>query len=83
MSADPDQLPVPTGHFIDGRLVRTGAWGMEVRRPSDGKPYATLVRAITTNAGQVCVAGFGKDLGRQAVEANLRHKSVLIDLSTA
>jgi aldehyde dehydrogenase (NAD+) len=26
-------------------------------------------------------SGIGKDLGRQAVEANLRHKSVLIDFS--
>jgi aldehyde dehydrogenase (NAD+) len=26
-------------------------------------------------------SGIGKDLGRQAVEANLRHKSVLIDIS--
>lgn len=44
MSADPDQLAVPTGHFIDGRIARAGvgAWGMEVRRPSDGQTYATL-----------------------------------------
>jgi aldehyde dehydrogenase (NAD+) len=41
-TADPDQLPVASGHFIDGRIVRTGAWGMEVRRPSDGKSYALL-----------------------------------------
>jgi aldehyde dehydrogenase (NAD+) len=28
-------------------------------------------------------SGIGKDLGRQAVEANLRHKSVLIDFGAA
>ena len=28
-------------------------------------------------------SGFGKDLGRHAVEANLRHKSVLMDFSAA
>lgn len=38
----PDSLDVPTGHFIDGRLVRTGGWALEVRRPSDGRPYAML-----------------------------------------
>jgi aldehyde dehydrogenase (NAD+) len=38
----PDQLAVPTGHFLGGRLVCTGRGGMEVRRPSDGKAYATL-----------------------------------------
>jgi aldehyde dehydrogenase (NAD+) len=27
-------------------------------------------------------SGIGKDLGRQAVEVNLRHKTVLIDIST-
>lgn len=28
-------------------------------------------------------SGIGKDLGRQAVEANLRHKSVLIDFAAS
>ncbi|HSV82884.1 MAG TPA: aldehyde dehydrogenase family protein [Ramlibacter sp.] len=41
-TADPDQLAASTGHFIDGHIVRTGAGGMEVRRPSDGVPYAVL-----------------------------------------
>jgi aldehyde dehydrogenase (NAD+) len=41
-TTEPDQLAVPTGHFIGGRLARTGGWGMEVRRPSDGQVYATL-----------------------------------------
>jgi aldehyde dehydrogenase (NAD+) len=28
-------------------------------------------------------SGIGKDLGRQALEASMRHKSVLIDFDTA
>jgi len=39
---DPDQIAVPAGHFLDGQLVRTGGWGIDVRRPSDGKAYAML-----------------------------------------
>lgn len=39
LSFDPDTLPLPVGHFIDGRLVP--AEGMiDMHRPSDGKPYA-------------------------------------------
>jgi len=39
---DPDRIELPQGQFIGGRLVRTGTHQLEVRRPSDGKAYATL-----------------------------------------
>jgi len=39
----PDQIDVPSGHFIDGRLVRPAhAEDCAVSRPSDGRPYAAL-----------------------------------------
>jgi aldehyde dehydrogenase (NAD+) len=39
----PDRIDVPSGHFIDGALVpaRQGP-AIEVRRPSDARPYARL-----------------------------------------
>jgi aldehyde dehydrogenase (NAD+) len=42
-SFQPDQIHVPSGHFIDGALVpATGDEHLEVQRPSDGQPYAAL-----------------------------------------
>jgi aldehyde dehydrogenase (NAD+) len=39
----PDQIDVPSGHFIDGRLLRPAqAAGLEVSRPSDGRHQAEL-----------------------------------------
>jgi aldehyde dehydrogenase (NAD+) len=38
---DPELIAVPQGHYLDGRLLSSAA-GLEVRRPSDGKPYAEL-----------------------------------------
>ncbi|MDP3760515.1 MAG: hypothetical protein Q8R01_08400 [Ramlibacter sp.] len=55
MSVDHNQPAVPAGHFIDGRMGRTGGRGR---------------------------SGSGKDL-RHAVEARLRHKSVLMDFPAA
>ncbi|RVK34156.1 aldehyde dehydrogenase family protein [Sinorhizobium meliloti] len=39
LSFDPDTLPLPVGHFIDGRLVPAEGI-IDMHRPSDGKPYA-------------------------------------------
>ena len=109
-TADPVQLEVPTGHFIAGSLLRTGAPGIEVRRPSDGKPYAMLevagaqlVDEAVRDANRAWehsdwasrpprerarVLKRWADLiedgaRRQAVEANLRFKSVVMDFSAA
>ena len=41
MKSLPDDITVPQGHFVGGRLVRT-AQLIEVVRPSDGQPYAPL-----------------------------------------
>ncbi|MES1163083.1 MAG: aldehyde dehydrogenase family protein, partial [Rhizobacter sp.] len=42
-SFQPDQIHVPSGHFIDGALVpTTEGERIEVKRPSDGQPYAAL-----------------------------------------
>ncbi|CAL92832.1 aldehyde dehydrogenase family protein [Azoarcus olearius] len=39
---DPDQIQVPVGHFIGGRLQTPAGAALEVQRPSDGKVYAAL-----------------------------------------
>jgi aldehyde dehydrogenase (NAD+) len=39
---DPDQVPVRTGHFIDGEYVDQGTSRIEVSRPSDGARYASI-----------------------------------------
>ncbi|MCA1408010.1 aldehyde dehydrogenase [Ensifer sp. IC3342] len=39
LSFDPDTLPLPIGHFIGDRLV-SAEGVVDMRRPSDGKPYA-------------------------------------------
>jgi aldehyde dehydrogenase (NAD+) len=39
LSFDPDTIPLPLGHFIGGELI-AAAGAIEMRRPSDGKPYA-------------------------------------------
>jgi len=39
---DPNQIPVPTGHFINGEGVKSACPLIEVRRPSDGQAYAEL-----------------------------------------
>lgn len=39
LSFDPDTLPLPIGHFIGDRLV-SAEGVIDMRRPSDGKPYA-------------------------------------------
>lgn len=39
---DPDLISVPSGHFIDGKLLAGHAEALEVLRPSDGKAYAAL-----------------------------------------
>ncbi len=42
-SFHPDRITVPSGHFIDGALVRASTGdAMEVCRPSDGRAYAAL-----------------------------------------
>lgn len=71
-SFDPSQISVRSAHFIAGRYVDGGGGrdGIDVRRPSAAAFY---------NKG----SGIGKDLGRQAFEANLRFKSVLIDIGAA
>ena len=54
----PDQINAPSGHFIDGALVSASLdAGIEVCRPSDGKPHAALpladaetVDRVVTNA---------------------------------
>ena len=38
---DPDQIAVPAGHYIGGRLVEDRA-RLSVQRPSDGRPHADL-----------------------------------------
>lgn len=42
---DPDRLEIPTGHFLDGRLVVGAGERIEVRRPSDGRGFAELAQA--------------------------------------
>jgi aldehyde dehydrogenase (NAD+) len=43
MSTAPlNQIEVPQGHFIGGRLARTRGRSLEVVRPSDGQAYAAL-----------------------------------------
>ncbi len=39
LSFDPDTLPLPIGHFIDGELIEARG-EIDMKRPSDGKPYA-------------------------------------------
>ena len=39
---EPNTVPVPAGHFIDGRLVAEGASRMVVRRPSDGAAHGDI-----------------------------------------
>lgn len=40
---DPDQLQVPSGHFIHGQLLGgSGDVSLDVHRPSDGQAYAAL-----------------------------------------
>lgn len=45
-SFDPSRVSVRSAHFIGG-LYRSGAPGLEVSRPSDGQPYASLPIADT------------------------------------
>ncbi len=39
---DPDTVPAPSGHFIDGALVPGEGERLEVRRASDGRIYADI-----------------------------------------
>jgi aldehyde dehydrogenase (NAD+) len=39
---DPDSIEVLPGHFINGRRTATGDDTLDVRRPSDGRVYASL-----------------------------------------
>ncbi|VVE09910.1 aldehyde dehydrogenase family protein [Pandoraea soli] len=41
-SFDPAQVGIPTGHFIDGKLVEAGGTTLDVICPSSGRPYADL-----------------------------------------
>lgn len=41
-SFDPAQVDIPTGHFIDGKLVEAGGTPLDVICPSSGRPYADL-----------------------------------------
>ena len=39
LSFNPDTLPLPIGHFIGGELIEVPG-EIDMKRPSDGKPYA-------------------------------------------
>lgn len=41
-SFDPAQVVIPTGHFIDGKLVEASGTTLDVICPSSGRPYADL-----------------------------------------
>ncbi len=47
---DPNTVPVPTGHFIGGRLVERPGDAIAVLRPSDHQPMGTL-----TDGGEAAV----------------------------
>jgi acyl-CoA reductase-like NAD-dependent aldehyde dehydrogenase len=62
-------LPLADASTVDAAVCDADA----AHQRSDWARRAPRERA------RVLRSGIGKDLGRQAVEANLRHKSVLID----
>jgi aldehyde dehydrogenase (NAD+) len=51
MTSPPDRIAIPQGHFVGGRLVRT-EHRIEVLRPSDGQPYASLDAADAATVDQ-------------------------------
>lgn len=87
---DPASVMAPTGHVIVGRRVNAGEDGIEVVRPCDALAAATVWINRYRRASNFIVPtdgfkgyGPGKGLGRQAVEANLRYKRVLMDVDGA
>ena len=86
-SFEPDRIQVPCGHFIGGRVLPAPEHRLRAMR---GIAAGTvwINRYGRTNDFVIPTGGFhqsgiGKDLGRQAVEANLRQKSVLIDFGAS
>lgn len=45
LSFDPEKVILPAGHYIAGQDCHTQGERLNVNRPSDGKPYATLSEA--------------------------------------
>lgn len=45
LSFDPDKVSLPVGHYIDGQHVQAQGTAFAVKRPSDGKVFATLHEA--------------------------------------
>ncbi len=74
---DPDQLSVPSGHFINGRLIEGAAdRAQDVRRPSDGQVYAPLPmaeEALVDEAVEGAYAAWrGTDWARRAPRERAR-----------
>ncbi len=45
LSFDPESVQLPPGHYIGGKHVQTQGDAFAVKRPSDGKVFATLGEA--------------------------------------
>ncbi|MCZ4060791.1 aldehyde dehydrogenase family protein [Pantoea sp. LMR881] len=46
LSFDPEKISLPVGHYIGGQHVQTQGASFAVKRPSDGKVFATLNEAL-------------------------------------
>lgn len=42
LSFDPEKVSLPAGHYIGGQHRQSQGASFEVKRPSDGRVYATL-----------------------------------------
>ena len=52
LSFDPEKVSLPVGHYIDGHHIQTQGAAFVVKRPSDGKVYATLHEADAAPHGE-------------------------------
>lgn len=68
LSFDPEKILLPAGHYIDGQHQYTDGTSFAVKRPSDGKVYATLTeasagdvdRAVTIAHRALAVSGWSR-----------------------
>ena len=82
---DPNIVPIPCGHFIDGALV-SAPGALDVRRPYDGAAYAALPcadleavdRAVRSAATAFSASGWGRRAPRDRARV-LRRWAELIE----
>ncbi|WP_395015043.1 aldehyde dehydrogenase family protein [Dongia sp.] len=89
MDFNPDEVPMPEGHWIDGALLTAGSDRIPVRRPSDGKIFAEIPdasedvvdRAVAGAAAALRTSGWAEQPPRARARA-MRRWADLIDADT-